>query len=62
MKAKNIKWDTDGDMEAFGCLPQEVTLLEKFNYEDYLKGDESGKDEFLEEISDWLSDEYGLNL
>lgn len=64
MKAINIKWDTDGDQGAFDFLPQEVTLPEQFSKENYL--DESGKfgecekNLMLEDISDWLSDEYGF--
>lgn len=48
-------WDTDGDKEVFDSLPQEVVLpdyLTPSNYE--------GKEEFLDDVSDWLSDEYGF--
>lgn len=48
MLIKNIKWDTDGDMEALASLPTEVytpPFLERGNYD--LDSD------------DWLSDEYG---
>lgn len=60
MKAINIKWDvTDGaeDMtkeemdEILSTLPTEVEIPS------YLITDE---DDSLEDISDWLSDEYGF--
>ena len=60
MKAINIKWDvTDGaeDMtkeemdEILSALPTEVEIPS------YLITDE---DDSLEDISDWLSDEYGF--
>ena len=60
MKAINIKWDvTDGaedmtkeDMdEILSTLPTEVEIP------NYLITDE---DDSLEDISDWLSDEYGF--
>ena len=52
MKAVNIKWDTDGDMELLEELPTEVEIP------DYLITDD--KDDLLDDISDWLSDEYGF--
>ena len=51
MKAVNIKWDTDGDMELLEELPTEVEIP------DYLITDE---DDLLDDISDLLSDEYGF--
>ena len=51
MRAINIKWDTDGDMEVFDELPIEVEIP------DYLVTDE---DDCLDDVSDWLSDEYGF--
>ena len=60
MKAVNIKWDvTDGaedmtkeDMdEILSTLPTEVEIPS------YLITDE---DDLLDDISDWLSDEYGF--
>ena len=51
MKAVNIKWDTDGDMELLEELPTEVEIP------DYLITDE---DDLLDDVSDWLSDEYGF--
>lgn len=53
MLIKNIKWDTDGDMEALASLPTEVytpPFLERGNYD---------LDSYLDDVSDWLSDEYG---
>ena len=52
MKAVNIKWDTDGDMELLEELPTEVEIP------DYLITDD--EDDLLDEVSDWLSDEFGF--
>ena len=61
MKITNIKWDTDGDDEVFATLPQEIDVpeffLEKKNFE--VDGEYS-RDEMLDQLSDWLSDEYGF--
>lgn len=46
MKAVNIQWDTDGDMELFKQLPTEIDIPE-------------GMDD-TEEISDYISDETGF--
>lgn len=62
--AKKIKWDTDGDQDTFDSLPQNVILPCKFSKEKY--EDENGvfgKAEMIEmqdDISDWLSNEYGF--
>lgn len=53
MKATNIKWDTDGDMEILYQLPTEMEIPEDMIDE--------------EEISDYLSDvtgfcHYGFDL
>lgn len=45
MKAINIKWDTDGDMEVLSGLPTEIAIPDNMTDE--------------EEISDYLSDETG---
>lgn len=55
LKAINIKWDTNGDMEVFNELPAEMIVPEELE-KMYKKGKESA----LEEISDWLSDETGF--
>ena len=52
MKAVNIKWDTDGDMELWAELPTEGEIP------DYLITDD--EDDLLDDVSDWLSDEYGF--
>ena len=61
LRAVNIKWDvTDGaeDMtkeemdEILSTLPTEVEIP------DYLTTDD--EDDLLDDISDWLSDEYGF--
>lgn len=46
MKAINIKWDTDGDVELLHELPTEMEIPEGMTEED--------------EISDYLSDETGF--
>ena len=46
LKAINIKWDTDGDMELLADLPTEIELPDGMTDED--------------EISDWLSDQTGF--
>lgn len=55
LKAINIKWDTDGDMEVFNDLPTEMIVPDELE-EEYKKDREFA----LEEISDWLSDETGF--
>lgn len=55
LKAKNIKWDTDGDMEVFNELPTEMIIPDEL--EEMYKKD---KEYALEEISDWLLDETGF--
>lgn len=55
LKAKNIKWDTDGDMEVFNELPTEMIIPDEL--EEMYKKD---KEYALEEISDWLSEETGF--
>lgn len=55
LKAINIKWDTDGDMEVLNELPTEMIIpneLEELHKKD--------REYALEEISDWLSDETGF--
>lgn len=55
LKAKNIKWDTDGDKKVFNELPTEMIIPDEL--EEMYKKD---KEFALEEISDWLSDETGF--
>ena len=56
MKAINIKWDTDGDMEVLESLPTEVEIPDNL-----LEGyDGTNFDTYYPDISDWLSDEYGF--
>lgn len=55
LKATNIKWDTDGDMEVFNELPTEMIIPDEL--EEMHKKD---KEYALKEISDWLSDETGF--
>ena len=54
MKAVNIKWDTDGDMNIFENLPTEVEIPDNI-----LEGyDGTNFDTYYSDISDWLSNEY----
>lgn len=46
MKAINIKWDTDGDMEVLKQLPTEMEIPQDMTEK--------------EEISDYLSDKIGF--
>lgn len=55
LKAINIKWDIDGDMEVFDELPTEMIIPNEL--EELYKKD---REYALEEISDWLSDETGF--
>lgn len=55
LKAINIKWDTDEDMEVLKELPTEMIIPDEL--EEMCKKD---KEYALEEISDWLSDETGF--
>lgn len=55
LKAINIKWDTDGDLEVLNALPTEMIIPNEL--EELYKKD---REYVLEEISDWLSDETGF--
>ena len=56
MKAVNIKWDTDENMEALDELPTEVEIPDNL-----LEGyDGTNFDTYYPDISDWLSDEFGF--
>lgn len=55
LKAINIKWDTDGDMEVFNELPEKVIIPDELE-EQY----SSDREYAMEEISDWLSEETGF--
>ena len=46
MKAVNIKWDTDGDLELLQELPKEIEIPEHFIDEDF------DIEDYYEEISD----------
>lgn len=63
MKAINIKWDITDEVEEMtqkeqneilASLPKEVDLSTEFSVEDY-----DDEEEMLDDISDWLSDNYG---
>lgn len=63
MKAINIKWDITDEVEEItqkeqneilASLPKEVDLSTEFSVEDY-----DGEEKMLDDISDWLSDNYG---
>lgn len=57
LKAINIKWDTDGDMEVLNELPTELIIPD--DLEELYKRKED-REYALEEISDWISDEIGF--
>lgn len=63
MKAINIKWDITDEVEEItqkeqneilASLPKEVDLSTEFSVEDY-----DDEEEMLDDISDWLSGNYG---
>lgn len=69
MKVYDIKWDvTDGTNlstpeeieETLAMLPKELELPEKFDKENYMEDGEFDEDEWLDAISDWLSEDYGF--
>lgn len=53
MKAVNIKWDIDGDLELLRDLPKEIEIPE------YLIDEDTDIDEYEEEISDYISEVTG---
>lgn len=55
MKVVKIKWDTDGDMKILKSLPKEIDISNEFDVNDY----EDDEEQFLDDISDWLTDTYG---
>lgn len=69
IKVYDIKWDvTDGAEEmtpeeieeTLAMLPKELELPEKFDKENYIEDGEFDEDEWLDAISDWLSEDYGF--
>ena len=57
IKAINIKWDTDGDMEVLNELPTELIIPD--DLEELYKRKED-REYALEEIADWLSEDTGF--
>jgi hypothetical protein len=53
MKAVNIKWDTDGDLELLRDLLKEIEIPE------YLIDEDTDIDEYEEEIADYISEVTG---
>lgn len=53
MKAVNIKWDIDGDLELLQDLPKEIEIPE------YLIDEDTDIDEYEEEIADYISEVTG---
>lgn len=51
MKAINIKWDSDGDMQLLNELPTEIKIPEN------LMNDVS---DYAEKVSDYISDQTGF--
>ena len=60
LKAINIKWDTDGDMEVLNELPTELIIPDDLEelYKIYKK--RMIREYALEEIADWLSEDTGF--
>ncbi len=57
LKAINIKWDTDGDMEVLNELPTELIIPD--DLEELYKRKED-REYALEEIADWLLEDTGF--
>lgn len=57
LKAINIKWDTDGDMEVLNELPTELIIPDDLEELYKIKED---REYALEEIADWLSEDTGF--
>lgn len=57
LKAINIKWDTDGDMEVLNELPTELIIPD--DLEELYKRKED-REYAIEEIADWLSEDTGF--
>ena len=55
MKIRNILWDTDGGWEALASRPKEVELPSRFDQSHF-----ASREEWLDTISNWLSDEFGF--
>lgn len=54
MKAVNIKWDTDGDLELLQELPKGIKIPE------YLVNENANADGYMEDISDYITDVTGF--
>nr|WP_317439869.1 hypothetical protein [uncultured Enterocloster sp.] len=54
MKAVNIKWDTDGDLDLLQELPTEIEIPES------LIDEHTDVEDYGEGISDYLSDTTGF--
>ena len=57
LKAINIKWDTDGDMEVLNELPTELIIPD---YLEELYKRKEDREYALEEIADWLLEDTGF--
>lgn len=53
IKATNIEWDVDDNPDALDWLPTEIEIPK------YLEADSASYDEFIENVSDFLSDQTG---
>jgi hypothetical protein len=58
MKAVNIKWDTDGDMELFNKLPQEIELPHELTKEEDI--DYEGIYDYISDVTGFCN--YGYDL
>nr|DAW92685.1 MAG TPA: hypothetical protein [Bacteriophage sp.] len=57
LKAINIKWDIEGDMEVLNELPEELVIPD--DLEELYKNKED-REYALEEIADWLLEDTGF--
>ena len=53
MKAINIRWDTDGDLEVLEELPTEIEIPERLISEEK-------ESDYADEISDYISEVTGF--
>lgn len=53
MKAVNIKWDTDGDMEVLKELPTEIQIPDEL-------AEDIDMNDYNDDIGDYLSDVTGF--
>lgn len=62
IKITGIKWDTSEDVKVWAKLPVEIFILDSdIDLSKYDPNDDLDyNDDFLEEVSEWLSSHYGF--